>query len=301
MTRRTRTARLWFALLAGAWWLCFAPLAAAAVAIPPLQQRVTDLAGVLAPSERQQLEHRLAAFEAKKGTQIAVLVLPSTRPETIEQYSIRLAEAWQVGRRKVDDGAILVVALEDRALRLEVGYGLEGALPDAVARRIVSDVIAPHFREGRFAAGIDAGVTQILRVVDGEPLPPPQPARDAGAAGDIAGLLEMLLVIGMIAIVVLGGILRALLGRLPAALAVGGIVGAIAWLLVASAIAGVLAGALAFGLTLAGVNANSLANARGGRAGGWGGGWGGGGWSSGGGSWGGGGGGFGGGGASGRW
>ena len=156
-------------------------LAIADVAVPPLKARVTDLTGTLSASEANQLEQKLAAFEAKKGSQIAVLIVPTTQPETIEQYSIRVAEAWKLGRKGIDDGALLVIAKQDRALRIEVGYGLEGVLPDAIAKRIIEETIVPRLRQGNFAGGIDAGIDKIMGVIQGEPLPPP-PAGTPSAA-----------------------------------------------------------------------------------------------------------------------
>ena len=144
----------------------------AEVAVPALKSRVTDLTGTLAANETAQLEQRLAAFEARKGSQIAVLIVPTTQPETIEQYSIRVAEAWKLGRKGIDDGALLLIAKQDRTVRIEVGYGLEGVLPDALAKRIVDEVIVPEFKQGNFAGGIDAGIEQMMSVVEGEPLPP---------------------------------------------------------------------------------------------------------------------------------
>jgi uncharacterized protein len=126
----------------------------AEVAVPPLKARVTDLTGTLTGSQIQTLDARLRDFERDKGSQIAVLMLPSTEPETIEQYSIRVAEAWKIGRTRVDDGVILVVAKNDRKLRVEVGRGLEGAIPDAVAKRVIAEVITPHFKANDFYGGI---------------------------------------------------------------------------------------------------------------------------------------------------
>jgi len=260
--------------------------------IPPLA-RVVDTTGTLTRENRAALEQRLAQFEQRKGSQIAVLMVPTTGGEPIEQFSLRAAEKWQLGRKRVDDGALLVVAKDDRAMRIEVGYGLEGALNDATAKRIIAEVIAPRFREGDFFGGISAGVDRMMRVIDGEPLP--APARRAPAvSGDTFQYLPVLLV----AALVIGGVLRAMLGRALGAAAAGGVVGLLAWILAGTLAIGLVAGALAFFFTLLG--------GFGGRGfgrygGGWGGGgFGGGGWSGGGG-FSGGGGGFGGGGASGKW
>lgn len=276
-------------------WLA-AGWAAAEVAVPPLKARVTDLAGVLTGAQRTALEERLAAFEAKKGSQIAVLAVPTTQPETIEQYGIRVAESWKLGRKGVDDGALLLVAVKDRAVRIEVGYGLEGVLPDAIARRIIDEEIVPRFRAGDFYGGIEAGVGRMIRVVEGEPLPPP---RARAPAGQGLGLQEFF-VLGMLFVFVGGGILRAMFGRVLGSGVVGTVGGFVAWLL-----AGSLLAAIVLGLLMALFSAVAGAGSRfpGGR-GGW---YPGGGWSSrggggfGGGGFGGGGGGFGGGGASGRW
>ena len=121
------------------------------------------------------LTQTLKDLETRKGSQVAVLIVPTTQPETIEQFSIRVAEAWKIGRKKIDDGALLVVAKDDHKLRIEVGYGLEGALTDVTARRIIDEIIVPRFQTGDFAGGISAGVDRIIRVIDGEPLPAPPP------------------------------------------------------------------------------------------------------------------------------
>jgi len=155
--------------------LCWAFAAVADVAVPPLTGRVVDKTATLSSSDVASLDQTLKDFEARKGSQLAVLIVPTTQPETIEQYSLRVAEAWKIGRRKIDDGAILVVAKDDRKLRIEVGYGLEGALTDVTSKRIIDEIITPSFRSGNFAAGISAGVDRIIRVVDGEKLPAPEP------------------------------------------------------------------------------------------------------------------------------
>jgi uncharacterized protein len=263
-------------------------------AIPPVA-RVVDQTGTLSAENRAALERTLEAFEKRKGSQIAVLMVPTTGPEPIEQYALRAAEQWKLGRKRADDGALLVIAKEDRALRIEVGYGLEGALNDATAKRIVADIITPRFREGDFFGGISAGVDRMMRVVDGEPLP--APARGAPAAGgDVFQYLPVLLV----AALVIGGALRAMLGRALGAAAAGGIVGFLAWILAGTLFIGILAGLIAFFFTLVGgFGGRGPGGFPGGYYGGGfgrggGGSWGGGGFS-------GGGGGFGGGGASGRW
>ena len=287
----------WLARLAGLVlvWVLVAP-AAAEQPVPPLRGPVTDLTGTLDAAQAAQLEQTLRAFEARTGSQLAVLIVPTTEPETIEQYGIRVAEAWKLGRKGVDDGAILLIAKNDRTMRIEVGYGLEGVLPDAVAKRIIAEVITPSFRDGDFYGGIGAGMQQMIRVVEGEPLPPParQPRRTGG--GDWQSFIP----IAFMLVLVVGGVLRAMFGRVLGALATGGVMAFVAWIFLGVLTVTVVAGILGFVLTLAtgGMGRRGMWT-----PGGWGGGgFGGGGWGGGGGGgYSGGGGGFGGGGASGRW
>ncbi|HVX77851.1 MAG TPA: YgcG family protein [Bradyrhizobium sp.] len=282
--------------------ICWAFAALADVAVPPLTGRVVDQTGTLSSSDIASLTQTLQDFEAKKGSQIAVLIVPTTAPETIEQYSIRVADAWKVGRKKIDDGAILLIAKDDHKLRIEVGYGLEGALTDVTSKRIIDEFIVPKFKTGDFAGGIWAGVDRIIKVIDGEPLPPPKPQQDYGTAGNLDELFNPFLIFG---IFIAGAVLRGLFGRLFGSLATGGVAGVLVWMLVGSIAASVIVALIAFMFTLIG---ESIASS-GGRGGNWrgggyggvfpGGGWGGGSRDSGGFS--GGGGGFGGGGASGSW
>ncbi len=261
----------------------------AETAIPALQARVTDQVGVLAAAARQALEAKLAAFEQRKGSQIAVLIVPSTQPEAIEQYSIRVVDAWKLGRKGIDDGVLLLFAMQDRVMRIEVGRGLEGAIPDAIAKRVIAEVITPYFKRGDIAGGIDAGVAALIQLIDGEPLPEPAtPKRDAGEFGGLGEAAPTLL----IAAVVLGGVLRMILGPLLGAGVAGTLAFIAGWLVLGSLAAGLIVAVIAFLFTL-------LRGAGGGFGGGGFGGRGGGGF--GGGGFGGGGGGFGGGGASGRW
>ena len=276
-------------LLAGvglALTLGFSGLASAQVAVPPLAGHVTDLTATLTPAQKESLEQTLAAFEARKGSQLAVLLLPTTAPEGIDQYALRVAEQWKIGRAKVDDGAILVVAKDDRTLRLEVGYGLEGALSDIVSKRIISDTIVPRFKQGDYYGGIDAGVAQIIRVVDGEALPAPASQRTQGP-DDLRQMFPFLLIV----VLVVGGVLRNTIGKLAGSVVTGALVGVLAWLLLGAVLLAVLAGLVATVVTLLGGSAvlRGIGGMGGGR-----GGFGGGGFR-------GGGGGFGGGGASGRW
>jgi uncharacterized protein len=266
------------------------------VAVPPLTARVTDLTGTLSGGAVARIETKLADFEAKKGAQIAVLIVPTTAPEDIEQYGIRVEDAWKLGRKKVDDGAYLIVAKNDRRVRIEVSYGLEGALSDAVSNRIIDETITPHFKTGDFDGGVEAGVDQMMSVVNGEPLPPPDQKWEHRSG--LGNLLPVLLVVVFVG----GGVLRAIFGRLLGSMATGGLVGGIAWLLSHFLPIGVGAGIVAFLFALlAGSSSGGWSAGRG--WGGFGGGFGGGGFGGGGGGGGfsGGGGGGGGGGASGSW
>ncbi len=260
----------------------------AEIPVPQLTGHVIDQTQTLSVSEQNELEQKLRAFESKKGSQVAVLIVPTTQPEAIEQYSIRVAELWKLGRKRVDDGVILLIAKNDRTLRIEVGYGLEGALSDITSKRIISETITPYFKQGDFSGGINAGVDQIIRVIEGEPLPAPTNRNANSSKG-----LEQILPIILVAAVVVGGILRSLLGKFLGSVVTGGVVAAIAWMFAGVFFIALIAGVLALLFTLMG-GGRSLGGFGGGGFGGGGGGFGGGGF-------GGGGGGFGGGGASGRW
>ena len=214
--------------------------------IPPLTSRVTDETGTLTSDQLAGLEKTLQEFEAKRGTQLSVLIVPTTEPETIEQYSMRVVEQWKLGRKNIDDGVLLIVAKNDRALRIEVGYGLEGVLTDATSSRIINEAIVPRFRNGDFYGGITAGLDAIMRVTSGEPLSPPQ---RRALSGDGAGrLLPVLFLLTVMA----GGLLRAMFGRLPGAVVTGGVVGVLAWILSQALLVAVAAGLMALLFTLLG-------------------------------------------------
>ena len=269
--------------------LCWASAAMAEVAVPPLTGRVVDLTGTLSSDFIGQQSARLKDLERRKGSQVAVLIVPTTQPETIEQYSIRVADAWKIGRRKIDDGALLVVAKNDHKLRIEVGYGLEGALTDVTARRIIDEVIVPRFKQGDFDGGVAAGLTHIMSVIEGEPLPVPSP--EATHDGIDAGLLGVIFSpFGLLAYAAIAAMMRSLLGRLLGSTATAGVIGGLAWLLLGSLVVSGILGVAAFFVTLFAdsILAASLEagrnSRRGGRYGGGSSGWsggGGGGWSSG--------------------
>ena len=272
--------------------LLLSGLVCAEVAIPSLSGHVVDLTGTLDATQSRQLETRLVQFEVKQGVQIAVLLVPTTKPETIEQYGIRVVELWKLGRKGLDDGVLLLIAKDDHALRVEVGYGLEGVLPDAVAKRIIAEVVTPRFKRAEYYTGIAAGIEQLVAIIEGESLPPP---RQRSAAPGGFSDIESLMFVGFILVIVAGGALRKFIGRLPAAIIISLVIAALAWLIAIPLLIAGIAGVVAFIFTLISDGRTYLGGVFGRGDGGFGdGGFGGGGFS-------GGGGGFGGGGASGQW
>ena len=279
------------ALLAAA--LLFPPAyTAAEIAVPPLKARVTDLTATLTSDQRAALEQKLAALEARKGSQVAVLLVPTTQPETVEQYAIRVFDQWKLGRKGMDDGVLLLVAKNDRKLRIEVGYGLEGAIPDAIARRVMDEDIVPLFKQGNFYGGISAGTDRVSKLIEGESMPPPKHTTVPGS-----GWSTETFFIGFIILAMASQLLHSLLGRFLGA-GVAGIAAGIVGYVLAGLTAAVIIGFIAFVISL-------FIGATGRHGSGWssGGNWssGGGRWSSGGGGFSGGGGSSGGGGASGSW
>jgi uncharacterized protein len=268
--------------------------------VPALAARVTDVTGTLTAGQQAELEQKLADFEARKGAQIAVLLVPTTQPEEIEQYSIRVVDAWKLGRKKIDDGALLILAKDDHKLRIENGYGLEGVLTDAASNRIIEDTMVPLLRQGQYYAAISAGVDQMMRLIDGEQLPPPDRTWQHHGARNLNFLPFLLF-----GVLFGSSILRAMFGRTGGALLSGGAVGLVVFLLTSllgvAIGAAIVSGLLALLLGASGGGWTSGGGRFGGPFGGLGGGFGGGGFGGGGGGFGGGGGGFGGGGASGSW
>lgn len=269
----------------------------AADAVPTLARHVTDLTGTLTAQQVDQLDAQLVALEKAKGAQLVVLMVGSTGDQDIESYSLAVAEANKVGRKGTDDGVLLLVAKDDRRVRIEVGYGLEGAIPDAATARIIREYIAPKFRTGDYFGGIGDAVGALTQLIDGEPLPPPvRGASDEGRSG--LGLEQGLMIAVFVAL-----FLRGIFGRTPALVRgpLGAIlVGGLLWLLISMG-AGIL-GALVGGVLMLLPGGAGRSIGGGGWGGFGGGGWGGGGGGSfGGGGFSGGGGSFGGGGSSGSW
>jgi uncharacterized protein len=219
------------------------------VAVPPLKARVTDLTATLNAQQQATLEQTLATFESRKGSQIFVLIVPTTQPEAIEQYSIRVVEQWKPGRKGTADGVLLLVAKADRKMRIEVGRGLEGVLPDITAKRIEAEYMVPRFKEGDFYGGISTAVERMITLIDGEPLPPPKSHPQSGGGGTD---INHLLVIGFILVFVVGGILRAIFGSFLGAGIVGGIAGFIAWSMLGALTIAVIVAIVAFFVTLLG-------------------------------------------------
>jgi len=259
------------------------------VAVPPLKARVTDLTATLDAQQIQALETQLRDFEGSKGSQVAVLMLPSTQPETAAQYGVRVYDEWKLGRKGIDDGVLVLVAKDDRRVWIVTGRGVEGPLPDAAVKRIVEEDITPRFKQGDFYGGIRAGVDRIVRTIEGEPLPPP---RRAGQQSPLFENTEWLIP-AFIILMVAQGILNTIFGRAIGSGLTGGVAGLFAWIIVGSLAIGAIVGVIAFVFGL-------FRGSPVGHGGGWnsGGGWSSGGGFSGGGGFGGGGGGFSGGGGS---
>lgn len=269
---------------------CVCGFAESYIELPKLADRVTDLTGTLTPAQVSALEQKLAAFEAKKGAQIAVLIVGTTQPSEIEEFGIEVADLWSIGRKGIDDGLIFIIAKDDRRQRLEVGRGLSGVIPDAVAKRIIAEITTPYFQKGDFAGGINAGVDKIISLVEGETLPPPQTLQNRPQ--DETGFV-MLLFGGLFA----GSLLSSAFGRVAGGLIAGVGSGFVACTLLGFGIEAIIIGVIVFFLISSRFTSGG---------GGWtngGGYYGGGGWSGGGSSstWRGGGGTFDGGGASGSW
>ncbi|SEF33039.1 uncharacterized protein SAMN03159371_06235 [Variovorax sp. NFACC28] len=294
------------AALVAAWMLLASggALAQGLLPIPTLTARVIDQTGTLDSAQRNGLETKLAAFEQRKGSQIVVLMVPTTAPEDIASYTQRLGDAWKIGRKDVGDGLLVVVAKDDRKMRIATAKTLEGAVPDIAAARIIDEEMKPRFRNGDFAGGLNAAVDRLIGLVDGEPLP--EPSRNTGSSGGNEGFdWENLAIFLFVGVFIGAPIARAILGKKLGTMVVGGGVGVVVFFITTSIVIAVIAGLVALIV--------SLIAGTGRPGGGGGGGWssGGGGWSSGGGGFSGGGGGggfssggggnFGGGGASGDW
>lgn len=246
--------------------------------VPPLTAHVIDQTGTLDAAQLAGLEEKLAALERDKGSQVVVLMVPATAPEDIAAYANRVGNTWKIGRQNVGDGLIVVVAKDDRRMRIEVAKALEGVVPDIAASHIISDVMAPAFRRGDYAAGLDGAVDQLGARIRGEALPPVPKSEDRSQEDILFEPFE-LLVLAFFVVPVASGMLRGVLGRKLGAIALGAGAGGVAfWAGLGLALA-VLVGLLAL---LFALFSALLPSGGSGRSGGSLGGWGGGGWGSGG-------------------
>jgi uncharacterized protein len=255
-------------LFAGA-LLVLAGAAHADVAVPALKARVTDLTGTLTPQQTQQLESQLAALEQRKGAQVVVLMLASTQPEDIADYATRVFGQWKIGRKNVDDGVLVVVAKEDHRAMIETGYGLEGAIPDAAASRIIREYMSPKFRVGDFYGGLNDATGALTKLIDGEPLPPPLqgPQRNNGGVAHGQDWFTGLVVAWIVLVWARG--LFARVPRVPRAGIVGAAAGGLGWLFSGLWPLGLALGVVGLLIGFAGGSGGTFA--RRGGTGGWGG------------------------------
>ncbi|QOF78075.1 TPM domain-containing protein [Variovorax sp. 38R] len=309
---RRALAALFVAALA---WAGLPALAQSLLPIPALTARVIDQTTTLDAAQRSGLETKLAAFEQRKGSQIVVLMVPSTAPEDIASYTQRVGDTWKIGRKGVGDGLLVIVAKDDRKMRIATAKTLEGVVPDLAAVRIIDEEMKPRFRNNDFAGGLNAAVDRLIGLVDGEPLPEPSRSSSSSGSSSNDGFdWENLAIFLFVGVFVGAPIARAILGKTMGSVAMGGGIGVVAFFLTTSTVIAVIAGMVALMVSLfsglAGFGPGRGGRGGGGRGGGGGGGWsgggGGGGWGGGGGGGGGGfssggGGNFGGGGASGDW
>jgi len=273
--------------------------------VPPLSGRVIDQTATLTPAQSDALTQKLAALEQQNGAQVVVLMVPTTQPEDIASYGQRVADQWKIGRRDVGDGVLIVVAKNDRHVRIEVAKALEGAIPDVAARRVIT-AVRPAFQANDFAGGLNQAIDQVSSLIRKEGLPPPEPGKEPNAKSRAQGVdLDQLAMFLFIGVPMLGAVLTRLFGRKLGSLVTSAATGGLGWWLTASALFAGAAGLIALVLVgLFGVGSSRrgglsgfgvpIVFGGGGGAGGWSGGGGGGGFRGGGGD-------FGGGGASGNW
>ncbi len=232
--------------LACAGWLAWS-FALAQLAVPALTAHVMDSTATLAPAQRQQLEDKLTAFEKTHGSQLVLLLVPTTQPEDIASYANRVADTWKIGRREVGDGLLLIVAKDDRKVRIEVARTLEGAIPDLAAKRIIDNAITPRFKQGDFGGGLNAGVDQIMALITGEALPAPA-TTPKGSSDDFEWM--DLAVFLFIAVPVIGATARQILGTKLGTLATGMAGGGIAFMVTSSLLIAALVAVVAIVFTL---------------------------------------------------
>lgn len=243
MILRWLSALLFALLLAAGGW--------AQDAVPELSGRVIDQTGTLSAVQREALDARLAALEAERGAQVVILIVASTRPEDIAAYAQRVADSWKIGRKEIGDGVLIVVAKDDRTVRIEVAKTLEGAVPDLAASRIIRDAITPAFKAGDFGGGLSAAVDRIAARIANEGLPEPDAANGAAQRGGEGFDWQDMAIFLFVGAPILGAVLTGIFGRKVGAVATGGVVGGIGWWITASLI--VAGGAALLALILVGV------------------------------------------------
>ena len=253
-------------------WLPFIGLTAWAQGVqpvPPLTARVMDGTGTLTAAQKAALEAKLAAFEQSRGAQVVVLMVPTTQPEDIAAYAQRIGDSWKIGRNSIGDGLLLVVAKNDRTVRIETTKALEGAIPDLAASQIIETAITPRFRQGDFAGGLDAGADRIMARITGENLPAPQ--QGGARRGSSGGFDWTTLAVFLFFAVPIGGrVLSSVLGRKLGSVATGGAVGVLAWLFTSSLIIGGIAAVAGMVFALVSGISSLAGLGQGGRSSGWG-------------------------------
>lgn len=231
-------------------WLLTLGVALAQLAVPSLTGHVVDTTGTLSAPQREQLEAKLTAFEQARGAQVVLLLVPTTQPEDIASYVNRVGNTWKIGRKEVGDGVLLVVALNDRRVRIEVAKTLEGAIPDLAAKRIIDQAITPHFKQNDYAGGLDAATDQLMALITGENLPVPTQAGQSSKAGNDGFNWMDLGIFMFIAVPVVGAVTKRILGTRLGSLATGGVAGLIALTVTASLLIAGLAALAALLFTL---------------------------------------------------
>lgn len=228
----------WMLALVLAAWLPLAAWAQSVQAVPALTAHVMDSTGTLDATQRSALEAKLTAFEQNRGAQVVVLIVPTTQPEDIAAYAQRVGDTWKIGRKSIGDGLLLVVAKNDRKVRIETTKALEGAIPDLAARQVIDTAITPRFKQGDYAGGLDAAADQLIALISGENLPEPEQGASPGGDGFEWTDLAVFLFIG---VPIAGRLMAALVGRKAGAIATGGVVGVLAWIFTTSLIVAGLA------------------------------------------------------------
>lgn len=245
--------------------------------VPALTARVMDQTATLNTAQRQTLENQLTALEQARGSQVVVLLVPTTQTEDIAAFANRVADAWKIGRKGVGDGLLIVVDKQDRRVRIEVARALEGAIPDLAAHRITDEVMIPAFKQGDFAGGLTQGISQIDKLIAGEALPAPAPSaqpKPATSSGSdmsldtILGFLAAAATIGFLIVTAVASLLSKLLGDTWGIIGTHLLFGGLAWALTGNWVAGVIAMVVVAALFLWGIFGGSFVGGGGSSSGG---------------------------------